>query len=276
MCQTRHVKARSRRHRRLQNRPTPRLVSPETMRKALQQLLANTERYIIIIRRSGTNPETGDAQDRDLTLFESDQVDLASRLDQRLLRSRRVTIILAEQGLGVARINLTSRSWAILQDSPSLRDRLTSFNSELIAGARSRLITSGWAAAMLFAPLWSSAVLFLIWSISSAKNANTFWGTANPHKPNNFPPVPQWLHGYWHAVLYLWPVFVIICLVILAIETLAGGLRVWPESITLRSMGRALSRIKLSTFTVANASQLIILTVAAIVGGLVVLLLSHL
>jgi hypothetical protein len=275
VCQTQHVKERSRRH-----RPTKQLVRPEAMRKGLQQLLADTERYTIVIRRSGTNPETGETQDKSVRLFESDQIDLTNGLDQRLLRSKRVIIVLAERDRGVARIDLTARSWEILQGSTLLADRLAAFNSELVAGARSRLTTASSAGAILFAPLWSFALLFIIWSMSSSKNENAFWGTNNTYntrtKTYKFPPLPEWLHGYWHAVLILWPVLVVIVLAILSIRALAGGLQVWPESITFKSASRALTKTRLSTFTVANASNLIIAVVAAVIGGVIVLLVSHL
>ena len=141
---------------------------------------------------------------------------------------------------------------------------------------RSRLITGGSALAILLAPLWSFAILFVIWSVSSVKNANAFWGTYKPGTKYKFPPLPEWLHNYWHAVLLLWPLLAIVFFAILSIGALAGGLQIWPESITFKSASTALTRIRLSTFTVANTSQAIIAVVAAIIGGVIVLLLSHL
>src|SRR5260370_40953892 len=78
------------------------LVSHETMRDALNQLLANTERYIMVIRQPRTNWQTGKSQDTGLTLFESDSIDLTSAIDPRLLRSRRIVRILSDKKNGTA------------------------------------------------------------------------------------------------------------------------------------------------------------------------------
>jgi len=150
------------------------------MRAALLYLLKDTERYVITVKRPRFNWETGRDQSPGLTLYENDTLDLATVLDPRLSRSRRVLVLVTDKEKGTCQINLTAREWEVWNDSPQLRDKLTSFNQQLIAGARSRIITAGVAGWILFTPVWSSFLIGIIWSFSSRRVRRLFSQPTSP------------------------------------------------------------------------------------------------
>jgi hypothetical protein len=146
------------------------------MKEALRQLLSDSERYLIMVKRSRTSWETGQLQEQSLTLFENDSIELTNSLDPRLLKSRRVVIVLSDKDRGVLQVNITDRTWEVLQESPSIRQRLISFNSHLIEGGRTRLISVGSAVSTLLFPIWASLVAYFVWSIEDPKSRNYFFG----------------------------------------------------------------------------------------------------
>lgn len=178
------------------------------MRKALTQLLSDAERYIIIIRRSRTIWESGDAQAPELTLFEEDPIAFDNELDPRFVRSRRVTIVLVDKARGIAEINLTARSWRILQESSTIRQRLITFNAELITGSRGRFITSNYANLILTTPLWCFVLAYLIWTVSSVNNFNWFYGK-NIDATGPGPAIPDGLTHFATTMFALWPAFLV-------------------------------------------------------------------
>lgn len=248
------------------------------MKVALQQLLTDTERYIIVIKRSSTNWETGEPQGPDLTLFETDPIDLVSALDPRLLRSRHVTVVLADRNNGVAKIDITLRSWQLIHDSPSIRDKLTIFNSDLISGGRAPLIRPSVAVLIFVAPLLSYLLLFVIWSYSSATIRKAI-DNLQPGSPDYIATlnrlVPPWLDHYLHTALALWPACIVVSLVIGSIRLMAGGLRVWPEALTFKSATQGLYRIRLSTFTADNAGKIMVGVLIALISSLLTLLFTR-
>jgi hypothetical protein len=250
------------------------------MKEALRELLKDTDRYIFMIKRSRINRESGQAQAGELTLFENDSIELDSALDPRLLRSRQAAVLLVDKDRGIAKVDITGRSWEVLQDSALLRERLIAFNSKLIKGGRARLISAGYVALVSLFPLWSSFVLFIAWTVSSARNRYLFYNSAsshvNPNPKQPFPvPPPHWLGSYFKAVIFLWPVFLFISLAMGSVRLMGGGLRVWPESLTLRSAAQAFYRIRISTFTAGNASTVIIGVITAVIASLLTYLIIH-
>src|SRR5690242_6632840 len=107
---------------RTQGRLTSRLISQESMRQALASLLSGADRYSVFLKTARQGGQTNT-----LTLFE-DGIDLTNSLDPRLLRSRNVLIVIASKSGGAAEVNITSRRWEVLQDSPVIREKLAEFN----------------------------------------------------------------------------------------------------------------------------------------------------
>lgn len=234
------------------------------MRAALSELLADTKRYMIIIKLPRVNWETGKSQHTQLTLFEGDPVELGEAIDPRLLRARRVSIILADDSNGVLEINITRRTWRILQDSSALRDKLIDFNSQLISGRRTRFISPGWACIVLFSPAWGiflAALVFLLGTTAGRK----FVGSQS-NVPT--PPVPDWVHNMALTLVVCWPFFICIFLAMFAIISSSGALLVWPNSLTMNSVAEALYRVRTNLFTLVNTIALVIGIAAAFFGAL--------
>jgi hypothetical protein len=264
--------ARRERHfrKRSSGRFTTRLVSPEAMRAALLYLLNDTERYIITVKRPRFNWETGRDQSPGLTLYENDTLDLATVIDPRLSRSRRVLVLVTDREKGTCQINLTARKWEVWIDSASLRDKLISFNQQLIAGARSRIITTTMGVWILLTPAWSSLLLTVIWSLSSRRVNQLMTQPSTPANQAALDKVtPQWLPNYVHTVFALWPVFLAISLAIWSVIAMAGGLQIWPERLTLKSAAQSLYRVRASTITPGTATAMIVGIVSAVTGAIV-------
>lgn len=243
------------------------------MRDALNQLLANTERYILVIRQPRTNWQTGKSQDTGLTLFESDGIDLTAAIDPRLLRSRRIVVILSDRKNGTARINLSSRTWHIMQDSPAIRERLIAFNSSLMLGKRGRFVRPGWAWSAFSAPLWISFIVFTIWTVADKKERHYLYSNVPASAPA--PPTPHWLGEFFFAALLSLPFWTFLALGIVAISSMSGGLLVWPESLTANSAAETLYRLRTNLFTMVNATTVIIGSITALLGALLTYLFTR-
>jgi hypothetical protein len=242
-----------------------RLVSQEIMRDAISQLLANTERYIVLLKLPRTNWQTGKSQNTTLTLFESDGIDLTSAIDPRLLRARRVAIVLSDRQKGTARIDLSKRTWEVWQDSPTIREKLIEFNSKLILGKRGPFVTSGWAWSALLVPAWTWFIAFTIWSVADKKNRH-YLSTNTPGQ--KAPPTPHWLHIFFSAALLSWPFWILVFLCITIIISMSGGLLIWPSSLTANSAAEAFYRLRTNLFTMVNMSMVIIGSITALLGAL--------
>lgn len=254
---------------------TQSLVSAEALRAALQTLLADTERYIITVKRSSFNWDSGKDQNTEFTMFEDEKLDLVDAIDPRLLRSRRVTIVVADKEKGVAKIDLTARSWEIVSSGSAIRNKLISANVQLLEGVRSKFITPGYIAMTMLAPLWSSLLLIIIWSFVSSRGRHL--NDAKPFSQAAFnAAVPHWIEVYARTLIILWPLFIFISLMMIAARLLSGGLRIWPESFTVKSIFGALYRIRISTFTAGNTAVIITGIIIAVVSSLITILFTHL
>ena len=187
-------------------------------------------------------------------------------------------VILADREKGIAKVDLTARSWEILNNGSSIRDKLISVNTQLLKGVRSRFIfiTPGHITWTILTPLWSSILLFIIWGLSNSRARYLI----NSNAPNSQAAldalVPHWIDSYVRTMLILWPLFLFAGLVMMAIRLMSGGLRTWPESLTFKSAIGALCRVRISTFSTGNVATIIIGVIIAVVSSLITLLLMHL
>ena len=166
------------------------------MREALGQLVMDTERYTLLIKLPRTNWRTGKSQDTDLTLFESDGIDLVTTIDTRLLTlTSRYWAILSDRVNGTVQINLSKRTWSIIQDSPAVRDKLINFNSKLIQGKRGRFIGPGWASSRAPHAL-SGQKFYGVHNMESGGQTRASIGFLSKNfTPNGGPKAPHWLNG---------------------------------------------------------------------------------
>ena len=243
---------------------------------ALAGLLYDTERYLVVARLPRFNWETGQPQDPQLILSEADAVDFTAKLDPRLLRAREANIVLVDKAQGIARIDLTRRSWEIWLDRPGLRQRLTEFNQQLLRGAHSRLWGSaGYVLLMFFAPLISYVAAGLIWTVASAKGRRVFWGAPVKQSVKNA-SLPHWLSPFGRdIVLIAWPIFAAAAICMVMVWALAGGLRVWPEFLTRNSVTEALYRIRHGMFTSASATVIISAVITAVLTAALTFWFAH-
>jgi hypothetical protein len=237
------------------------------MAKAIQELLAESNRYIITIRRAN-RASTEQKENLDLVLDETDNLDFSDGIDSRLLRSRRVIVILVDKNSGVAKVDLTKRSWEVWQGSNKLRESLISFNRALTAGAQSRWITAYAAWLTASAPLSVPTLAFTIWSVSSSASRKAVYHT-NSRSTAFLRLVPHWLNELLAAFENLWPVLILVSALIGVVIVSSGGLRVWPRWLNTDSLSRTMYQIRSSTFTLANVSNIIIGVAIAVIASAV-------
>jgi hypothetical protein len=244
------------------------------MGEAVKALLGGVDRYIVTIRKASNNPGAGKSTSSDLVLYESDSLDFSAGIDSRLLRSRRVIVILVAKDSGIAKIDLTNRTWEVWQGSARLRDRLIVLNRAMIEGAKSRWTTATSASLVFFAPLFIYSAIFALWSGLDAKVRNDVYGR-HPNQAAADKLTPHWLHEVAQVTRDFWPVFILASLVIALIRISGGGLRVWPESFTAQSLSNAIYRIRGITFTLENASTIIVGVVIAVIASALTFWFAH-
>lgn len=244
----------------LRGRLTTRLVTPESMSRALKTLLADTERYVIAVSRPRFSWRSGKAQEPAIIIYDGDPLALDDQLDPRLRASRQVIILITQDDGGVAEINLTSRTWGAWNSTPALTKRMLSVNQCLLDGARTRLIGALPAILMFSAPIWLDAVAFFTWAFSSPAARNQVFG-----KTSNV-ITPHWLSVYISALFHLWPIFVLLAAAILLIDIMSGGLSVWPDAVTETSAFKAFHSIRGNLFGAKSVSGIL----GGIIVGLVV------
>jgi hypothetical protein len=237
------------------------------MRGALSNLLAQTDRYIIAIRRPSVS-DTGLDQTADLVLDERDELDFSQGIDTRLLRSRRVTVFLVDKNSGVAKIDLTRRNWEIWQGSGSLRNSLAEMQHAISTGGKSRWLTTNGVNVIFWATTIVWFVSHLIWMFADQGARHALNG---PHPNYNY-PTPHWLHALGHAEWIIWLFCLVASLAVTAIIQSSGGLRVWPQSLTAQSLSRTLFRLRSSTMSLGSAVSIIV----SVIGGLLLAIILHL
>jgi hypothetical protein len=236
------------------------------MSDALRYLLDDAKRYLLIINRSPINPENGEKQDVNITLFENDPPSLANPLDSRLKHSRKIIIVLIQKDGGAAKLDLTRRSWEMWTKSPSLHNRLHVFNEKLRSSRRSRLFTINGALTVGLLPIWSALLLGFAWSAFSQEGRREVW--SGPAKANI--PFPVWLKHYNHDAGRLWPIFIIAALAIWIIILTSGGLRIWPNYLSRHSFDRAAYHMRSNFILPENLNAPLFVGIAGVVLGAIV------
>lgn len=265
--------ARKPRVRRSRGQFTKRLVSEEGMADALRYLLSDVQQYMLIVNRAAINSDSGESQDASIAFSESDPPLLEDSLDARLKHSRRIIAILMLNDGGVAKIDLTRRSWEIWITSPSVRERLRTFKRKLRAVAHSWLITIDSGVLIAGFPIWSIALLFFAWSFSSKKTRYEVWSTKNGGKKSSW---PLWLQHYESIIYKLWPIFILIGAAICVIVLLSGGLKIWPRYLSRISFQRASYEVRSNLAIPQNLNAPLFVGLAgAIVGAVITVLLSR-
>src|SRR5664280_542230 len=244
MRQSKRVRVLSKRSR---GRLVSRLVSPEAMSKAHRSLFRSSQRYFVVVTRSGLNWDTGDLQSPTLLLTESDDIELEN-LDPRFLKARRIEItsMLTDGGLLRLRLDWASPSkWEVLNESPQTRTALRAFDDALKEGIRSRLLVNGpflLAVLVCWPFIWRvasrSLVLFLDPGYRKYVNATP------AYRQGHTEVVPWWVSATWRLAIYSWPATLLGVGIIQAIFYKAGALKVWPESLSVGSRLRIAYRVR--------------------------------
>jgi hypothetical protein len=242
------------------------------MNDALRYLLKDVQRYMFVVNRSAINPDTGESQDASIALSEKDPIALDESLDPRLKQSRRIIVVMMLHDGGVAKIDFTRRTWEIWVTSPSIWDRLRTFNRKLRSGAHGWLVTEDAGLLIASFPIWSLALLFFVWSFSSRKVRNEAWGTSS----NANLPWPTWLIHYESDVFKLWPLLLLFAVGVWFIVLVSGGLRLWPRYLSRLSLQRAYYEMRSNLALPQNVNTPLFVGLAgAVVGAIVTVVLTR-
>jgi hypothetical protein len=230
------------------------------MHSALVALLDDVLRYTIIIKRARINWDTGQLQDTDLVIREADGFESGASPSPDMLRSRKVLIHLELNDNGVAFINLTQRHWFKRAHSQDLGDRMLSFNRSLLQGARTKWLTPVGSVFIGLLPLLCIIVELVAYNIFTPNIKKDSTGAVL---------YPDWISIIFWILLISWPFAIIAGLVILWIRVRAGGLRVWPESLTMRSFADTLFKIRTTIAVPENINKVLMIALTALASGAV-------
>lgn len=252
---------------------TRRLATPESMAEGLAEFLGSLKRYTVVIRRPGFSWDSGQFQTTDLTLYEDEKLVENGVIDPRLLKARRVTLIATASDGGTASVDLTSRSIVTFANSSDLSRLLRSFNDRLLKNARSRWITYGGSAALIFLPLLLFLVDVIAETLIDPKWRQYVWG--NERTSNvKAPPTDKWTVHIGIAILILWFVTIIAAIIIMLVVSRSGPLRIWPASLTVKALFQTLYRIRISGAIPRNALFVIVSVFSAVIGAVLTALLT--
>lgn len=235
----------------LRGQLTTRLVTQESMSRALNTLLADTRRYVIAVSRPRYSWRSGKPQEAAIVIYDGDPLAL-DQLDQRLRHSRRVIILITQDDGGVAKVDLTSRRWESWNKTASLTERMLSVNQRLLDGACTRAIGVLPATLILLAPLWLAFVSFFAWGFSSRSARQQVFAKGSI----NF-VAPHWFGKYISILFHLWPIFVLLAVAVLLVDIMSGGLSVWPDELSSRSIRKTIHGIQANLLGAKSVSGML-------------------
>jgi hypothetical protein len=256
---------------------TSRLTSAESMAKGLEDLLAGVLRYTVLIRRPSFSWDSGQFQSTYLALYEGENNKLVvdGKIDPKLLKSRQVVLLATASDGGTAKIHLTSRRIEVLARTPDLDKLLKSFNAQLLDGAKSRWLTIGGCWALAILPGIFIGSLFIIDSLVNPRIRHAFYGNNGSTKvASSGPPPDKWTIHAALALLPFWLAAVVLAIVVGLVVVRSGPLRIWPRSLSLKSLLHAMYQIRVSGALTRNLLFIIVSIISAVIGGVVTALVS--
>jgi hypothetical protein len=252
---------------------TRRLANAESMAKGLEQFLAGLRRYTILIKRPGFSWDSGQFQSTDLTLYEDSKLIADGVIDPRLLKARQVVLIATAPDGGTAKINLTSRRVEILAGTSDLYKLLKTLNTQLLHNARSRWLTAGGSWALVILPGILIGTLFALDSVINPGIRHAVYGN-NAKEASSGPPPDKWTVHAALGLLPFWLLAVVSAIVVALVVARSGALRIWPKSLTIKSILQAIYQIRVSGALSRNLLFIIVSIVSAVIGGVVTALVS--
>lgn len=242
---------------------TSRLVRQEAMRRALLDLLHDIPRYMIVITRSRFDFTSASPQIPKIVLNETDNLDLSTEniIDPRLRRAKRIQFILTEKDGGTCKLALTNRQVEIWQDSPLIRSRIIEFNRNLLEGASIGLVSFGYAMLLVLIPPLLALGGVIFWTVTNSRVRHAFYVA---DKPLTNYPNPAWLNDYGSTMIILWIPATITAIIMMMIILSSGPLRIWPQSLTMKSALQLALSIRVTLFTREVARGVAIAVISAI------------
>lgn len=227
---------------------TERMTEGENTLKALKVLAENSARLTASIKRPSFDYRNGEEfETKDIKLHREDLLNLSKSTREELLRSRQVYLIVEFEDGGIAFIDLTGSSWTKVSPSEQLETCVLDFGRRLESGARAKFFTGGWATAFFFYPfsfILPLAILeFTFYYITDPEIRNYY-----DNKAADDPMYPDKPGALFYSlgeeatkliVLYPWPFFILLAMLIMALHMFSGGINAWPRgfsSITLHRL----------------------------------------
>lgn len=252
----------------LRGQLTRRIVTQESMSSAINNLLSDTQRYVIVVNQKGRNRQSGKPQSPVEIINEGEPVALGGRLDTRLRYSRGVKILLVQDDGGVGAVDLSLRTWESWSRSSSLTTRMLSFNRSLLEGACTRFVGPSPALLAMLAPVYLCAIAFFSWALSTPSNRRAAFDTTSATQNIT---TPAWLTDFLSISIHLWPVFIFLAAFIYIAYGMSGSLRVWPEALTNNSISQAIFDFRRDFVK----SKTLISIMSGIIGGILVAVFTY-
>lgn len=236
----------------------PHLAETSAIISAIEYLRSNSANFTFVITRSPMDRESGNLQDSYIAIHKSDTDELA-KLPVTLSQGKNIQICFQTSDQGLARIQLTARSWEIWIDTPAVREILLQFNKMIRAGQKARFATSGFAALLVF---WPFLLMFILFIIGAATDSRFRGSGQQQFKVEN---TPAWIDEVLRPVPYLWLLTMICALGIGIVRLQGGGMRRWPERFSKRALILAFHQFRINPLN-REATRMV---VASIISGVV-------
>ncbi|MEU4328979.1 hypothetical protein [Nonomuraea dietziae] len=211
-----------------------RLYVEESVVNALRALTIGCERYIIIVNKSWSDWLGKKGERPEHVLFETDALDFDQGLDGRLRKSRKVHAIVVDQDGGVVEVDMKARTWRILAESDQVRKRIREVDDALREGLHPQRFSSTAAAWIAVAPFVAIIVVGMLLQLIDPNLRSHFDAPADSRASSA--PYPGWFYDFMTVALYCSPICLVIAAMLFVPVVLAGGLHIWPELLTWRSV----------------------------------------
>lgn len=211
------------------------------MSDALKRLTQGADHWAFYIRRSPLDWDTGAEQSEGLSILKGDSIELDEPLDERLVRSRQVQLVVSWHDGGSALVDVTGRSYRILTPSQSARETLASFSKKFKSEKGKRMYRPALIGALFTFPFTVGFPIFFLASLVDPEARRTVWLDDDP---NNKMVAPAWADTCLTVALILYPFALAYASWLLYRRVRSGGLRVWRPAFTRMSLLTLLYRVK--------------------------------
>lgn len=218
---------------------TPKFVDPDTAHIAIEELAAISEHCTLVYKPPIYDHRTGkEGAFQEQILERIDLIKLDNETKEELLKSRHISILAKFKDSGILLVDMPGRAWKEISRSHEARKAILEFGRRLESGAKSPLLTLGWAFAYLMYPLtFLTPIIGAEFSIRYIVDPS-FRKYYETHE--DFPDSILLTDSSLSDLFYLaWPPLIFLAVFIWVVHLLGGGLQAWPRSFSIATLHRA-------------------------------------